>query len=78
MRTQQTSIAYGFTDDFTDALADLSRLRLPNLHSKSHTGGVPDLRRVTLLEELYLADNADYNADGSKVSGSGLTGTIPT
>ena len=36
------------------------------------------MRRATLLEELYLANNADYNTDVSKVSGSGLTVTIPT
>ena len=68
----------GLSGEIPDALGDLSSLTYLNLHSNSHTGGVPDLRRATLLEELYLANNADYNADGSKVPGSGLTGTIPT
>ena len=66
------------TGEVPGELGNLSKLRLLNLHSNSHTGGVPDLRNATLLEELYLANNADYNADGSKVAGSGLTGRIPT
>ena len=66
------------TGEVPGELGNLSKLRLLNLHSNSHTGAVPDLRNATLLEELYLANNADYNADGSKVAGSGLTGRIPT
>ena len=66
------------TGEVPGELGNLSKLRLLNLHSNSHSGGVPDLRNATLLEELYLANNADYNADGSKVRNSGLTGRIPT
>ena len=70
------------TGEIPDALGNLSKLRLLNLHSNSHSGGVPDLRNATLLEELYLANNADYvtNDDGKKVKieGTGLTGEIPT
>ena len=68
----------GLSGEIPDALGNLSNLRLLNLHSNSHTGAVPDLRRIAGLEELYLANNADYNADGSKVRNSGLTGRIPT
>ena len=68
----------GLSGEIPDALGDLRNLRLLNLHSNSHTGAVPDLRRIAGLEELYLANNADYNADGSKVRNSGLTGRIPT
>ncbi len=66
------------TGEVPGELGNLSKLRLLNLHSNSHTGGVPDLRNATLLEELYLANNADYNSDGSKIHGTGLTGRIPT
>ena len=66
------------TGEVPGELGNLSKLRLLNLHSNSHSGGVPDLRNATLLEELYLANNADYNSDGSKVRNSGLTGRIPT
>ena len=68
----------GLSGEIPDALGDLRNLRLLNLHSNSHTGAVPDLRRIAGLEELYLANNADYNADDSKVRNSGLTGRIPT
>ena len=67
----------GLTGEIPNALGNLGNLRVLNLHSNSHTGAVPDLRSATRLEELYLPNNADYNADGSKVDGSGLTGTIP-
>ena len=66
------------TGEVPGELGNLSKLRLLNLHSNSHSGGVPDLRNATLLEELYLANNADYNSDGSKIHGTGLTGRIPT
>ena len=66
------------TGEVPGELGSLSKLRLLNLHSNSHTGAVPDLRNATLLEELYLANNADYNSDGSKIHGTGLTGRIPT
>ena len=68
----------GLTGEIPNALGNLGNLRVLNLHSNSHTGAVPDLRSATRLEELYLPNNADYNADGSKVQGSGLTGQIPT
>ena len=68
----------GLSGEIPDALGNLGNLRLLNLHSNSHTGAVPDLSDISGLEELYLANNADYNADGSKVQGSGLTGRIPT
>ena len=72
----------GLSGEIPDALGNLRNLRLLNLHSNSHTGAVPDLRRITGLEELYLANNADYvtNDDGKKVKieGTGLTGEIPT
>ena len=64
----------GLNGEIPDALGNLRNLRLLNLHSNSHTGAVPDLRRITGLEELYLANNAN----GDKVAGSGLTGEIPT
>ena len=64
----------GLSGEIPDALGNLGNLRVLNLHSNSHTGAVPDLRRITGLEELYLANNAN----GDKVAGSGLTGEIPT
>ncbi len=72
----------GLSGEIPDALGNLRNLRLLNLHSNSHTGAVPDLRGIAGLEELYLANNADYvtNDDGKKVKieGTGLTGQIPT
>ncbi len=65
------------TGEIPDELDDLSNLRVLNLHSNSLSGGIPDLSGMTSLEELYLPNNADYNEDGSKVEGSGLTGEIP-
>ena len=59
-------------------LGNLSNLTYLNLHSNDLSGGFPDLSRISGLEELYLANNADYNEDGSKVQDSGLTGGIPT
>ena len=72
----------GLSGEIPDALGNLRNLRLLNLHSNSHTGAVPDLSGISGLEELYLANNADYvtNDDGKKVKieGTGLTGEIPT
>ena len=65
------------TGEIPDALGNLSNLRVLNLHSNSHSGAIPNLSGATKLEELYLPNNADYNADRSKVRDSGLTGTIP-
>ncbi len=59
-------------------LGNLSNLTYLNLHSNDLSGGFPDLSRISGLAELYLANNADYNEDGSKVQDSGLTGGIPT
>ena len=66
------------TGEIPDELDDLSNLRVLNLHSNSLSGGIPDLSGMTSLEELYLPNNADYDVDGSKVDGTGLTGDIPT
>ncbi len=68
----------GLTGEIPAELGRLSNLRVLNLHSNSHTGTIPDLSGATMLQELYLPNNADYNADGSKVQGSGLTGGTPT
>ena len=68
----------GLTGEIPNTLGNLGNLRVLNLHSNSHTGAVPDLRSATRLEELYLPNNADYDEDGNKVQGSGLTGQIPT
>ena len=65
------------TGEIPDELDDLSNLRVLNLHSNSLSGGIPDLSGMTSLEELYLPNNADYDRDGRKVEGSGLTGEIP-
>ena len=64
--------------EIPDALGNLLNLRVLNLHSNSHSGTIPDLGRITGLEEFYLPNNADYDEDGNKVEGSGLTGGIPT
>ncbi len=68
----------GLSGEIPGALGNLGNLRVLNLHSNSHTGAVPDLSGIAGLEELYLANNADYEVDGDKVAGSGLTGQIPT
>ena len=56
-------------------------LTVLNLHSNSLSGPIPDLSGASMLEELYLAGNADYVTidDGKKVKvdGTGLTGEIP-
>ena len=67
----------GLTGGIPSELGYLSNLRVLNLHSNSHSGSIPDLSGMSSLEELYLPNNADYNADGSKVQGTGLTGGIP-
>ena len=62
------------------ALGRLSALTVLNLHSNMLSGDIPDLSGASMLEELYLANNADYDeVDGEKVkvAGSGLTGGIP-
>ena len=66
------------TGEIPDALGNLVDLRVLNLHSNSHSGSIPNLSGMTSLEELYLANNAVYDADDSKIDGTGLTGEIPT
>ena len=68
----------GLTGEIPTELGRLNNLRVLNLHSNSHTGTIPDLSGATMLQELYLPNNADYGEDGNKVAGSGLTGQIPT
>ncbi len=68
----------GLTGEIPDELGNLRNLKVLNLHSNSLSGDIPDLSRIAGLEELYLPNNADYDADDSKVPGTGLTGEIPT
>ncbi len=65
------------TGPIPDDLGRLRNLKVLNLHSNSLSGGIPDLSGMTSLEELYLPNNADYDVDGDKVEGTGLTGGIP-
>ena len=71
----------GLDGSVSAALGRLDMLTVLNLHSNSLSGEIPDLSGATMLEELYLAGNADYvtNDDGKKVKvdGTGLTGEIP-
>ena len=66
------------TGEIPDELGNLRNLKVLNLHSNSLSGGIPDLSGITGLVELYLPNNADYDVDGDKVEGTGLTGEIPT
>ena len=67
----------GLTGAIPDDLGRLRNLRVLNLHSNSLSGAIPDLSGLIDLEELYLPNNADYDADGDKVEDTGLTGEIP-
>ena len=74
----------GLDGSVSAALGRLDMLTVLNLHSNSLSGTIPDLSGASMLEELYLAGNADYvtNDDGKKVKkvkvdGTGLTGEIP-
>ena len=57
------------TGEIPDALGNLVDLRVLNLHSNSHSGSIPNLSGMTSLEDLYLANNAVYDADDSKIDG---------
>ena len=63
------------------AFGRVEMLTVLNLHSNSLSGEIPDLSGATMLEELYLAGNADYvtidDDKKVKVDGTGLTGEIP-
>ena len=78
MLTHMNLRSNDLTGSVPASLGNLSSLTYLNLHSNDLSGGIPDLRRITGMEELYLANNADYDEEGSKVEGSGMTGTIPT
>ena len=72
----------GLDGSVSAALGRLDMLTVLNLHSNSLSGEIPDLSGATMLEELYLAGNADYvtNDDDKKVKvdgTTGLTGEIP-
>ena len=71
----------GLDGSVSAALGRLDMLTVLNLHSNSLSGEIPDLSDASMLEELYLAGNADYvtNDDDKrvKVDGTGLTGEIP-
>ena len=68
----------GLDGSVSAALGRLDMLTVLNLHTNMLTGPIPDLSGATMLEELYLANNAGYDADGNRVNGPGLTGEIPT
>ena len=61
------------TGEIPEELGNLTNLRVLNLHSNKLSGDLPDLSRITGLEELYLPNNYDET-----VQDSGLTGTVPT
>ena len=50
----------GLDGSVSAALGRLDMLTVLNLHSNSLSGEIPDLSGATMLEELYLANNADY------------------
>ena len=67
----------GLDGSVSAALGRLDMLTVLNLHTNMLSGPIPDLSGATMLEELYLANNAGYDADGNRVNGPGLTGEIP-
>ena len=72
----------GLDGSVSAAFGRVDMLTVLNLHSNSLSGEIPDLSGATMLEELYLAGNADYvtNDDDKKVKvdgTTGLTGEIP-
>ena len=67
----------GLDGSVSAALGRLDMLTVLNLHTNSLSGPIPDLSGASMLEELYLANNAAEDADGNRVNGPGLTGEIP-
>ena len=67
----------GLDGEVSAALGRLDMLTVLNLHTNMLTGSIPDLSGASMLEELYLANNAAEDADGNRVNGPGLTGEIP-
>ena len=67
----------GLDGSVSAALGRLDMLTVLNLHTNSLSGTIPDLSGASMLEELYLANNAAYDDDGNRVNGPGLTGEIP-
>ena len=61
----------GLTGSIPASLGNLGNLTYLNLHSNNLGGSIPDFS-MTMLEELYLANNHDET-----VEGSGLTGGVP-
>ena len=49
----------GLDGSVSAALGRLDMLTVLNLHSNSLSGTIPDLSGASMLEELYLANNAD-------------------
>ncbi len=71
----------GLDGSVSAAFGRVEMLTLLNLHSNMLSGPIPDLSGASMLEELYLANNADYvtidDYTKVKVDGTGLTGEIP-
>ena len=61
MLTHMNLRSNDLTGSVPASLGNLGSLTYLNLHSNDLRGGIPDVRRITGLEELYLANNADYH-----------------
>ena len=57
----------GLDGSVSAAFGRVEMLTLLNLHSNMLSGPIPDLSGASMLEELYLANNADYDADGIRL-----------